>query len=52
MEFTIEKKPNKAGLVDKNFILNKINNTNLNICQLYLQYVKGDGNCGYSCISL
>ena len=48
----LKKKPNKAGLVDKNFILNKINNTKLNISQFYLQDVKGDGNCGYRCISL
>ena len=47
------KNAQKAGLADKNFLIEKISHSaQLNISDFYLQDVAGDGNCGYRCISL
>ena len=46
------KNAQKAGLADKNFLIEKISHSDqLNISDFYLQDVTGDGNCGYRCIS-
>ena len=44
---------NKKGLVNKEYIMNKLKEKNIfNKNEFYLQNVNGDGNCGYRCISL
>ena len=44
---------NKKGFVNKEYIINKINEKNIfDKNEFYLQNVTGDGNCGYRCISL